>query len=265
MKALGENHLRISRLSKSYRAGGERIHVIDDVDLSIARGEFVSLLGPSGCGKTTLLRLIGGLIEPDAGEVWIDGRSPSAAQADREFGFVFQEPALLPWRSVAANVRLPMDVAGENGADGDRRVRELLEIVGLERFADYYPHQLSGGMSQRAALARALAVGASALLMDEPFGALDEITRASMRYELLRIWEADKKTVVFVTHSIAEALALSDRVVALSRLPARVVEVVDVGLPRPRSRGVERTPEFLERSELLHDLLERNAGTSERR
>ena len=260
MKTSGESHLSVSRLSKSYRAGGERIHVIDDVDLDIARGEFISLLGPSGCGKTTLLRLIGGLIEPDAGDVDIDGRPPRLAQADREFAFVFQEPALLPWRSVAANVRLPLDAGGADGQGSADRVEDLLKIVGLERFADYYPHQLSGGMSQRAALARALAVGASVLLMDEPFGALDEITRASMRYELLRIWEADKKTVVFVTHSIAEALALSDRVVVLSRLPARVVDVVDVGLPRPRSRRVEREPEFLQRSEILHDLLEQHSG-----
>ena len=257
---MSKNHLSVSRLSKSYRAGDERIRVIDDVDLQIARGEFVSLLGPSGCGKTTLLRLIGGLIESDAGDVSIDGRPPRSARADREFGFVFQEPALLPWRSVAANVRLPLDAGGEDGRGSDDRVQDLLRVVGLERFADYYPHQLSGGMSQRAALARALAVGASVLLMDEPFGALDEITRASMRYELLRIWEADKKTVVFVTHSIAEALALSDRVVVLSRLPARVVDVVDVGLPRPRSRHIERDPEFLQRSELLHDLLEQHSA-----
>ena len=198
-------HIQVIDLSKSFDDGAERLTALDGVSLSVARGEFVTLLGPSGCGKTTLLRLIGGLTEPTSGEIRITGRTPAEAQARKELGFVFQEPSLLPWRTVSRNVRLPLEVNRNNGSSSHPEVDDLLRLVGLERYAGFYPNQLSGGMQQRVALARALAVGASLMLMDEPFGALDEITRESMRYELLRVWEADRKTVVFVTHSIAEA------------------------------------------------------------
>ena len=248
-------HMQASGLHKSFDTGNSRIHVVDDVTLEVAHGEFVSLIGPSGCGKSTLLRLIAGLIEPDSGVITIAGRTPEQAQADREIGYVLQEPALLPWRSVAANIRLPLDVDRRSDAGRRANVDDLLEMVGLAGFADYYPHQLSGGMQQRTALARAIAVGASLFLMDEPFSALDEITRASMRYELLRIWEADRKTVVFVTHSIAEAVALSDRVAVMSARPGRIVSVLDIDLPRPRSSEMEREPDFLEYTSRLHDLL----------
>ena len=242
-------------MSKSFDDGSERLTALDGVSLNVAHGEFVTLLGPSGCGKTTLLRLIGGLTEPTSGDIRIAGRTPTEAQARKELGFVFQEPSLLPWRTVSRNVRLPLEVNRRNDSGNQSHVGDLLRLVGLERYAGYYPNQLSGGMLQRVALARALAVGASLLLMDEPFGALDEITRESMRYELLRVWEADRKTVVFVTHSIAEAVTLSDRVVALSSQPGRVSEVVHIDLPRPRRRSMEREPEFLRYSGLLHDLL----------
>ncbi|MCE2458587.1 MAG: ABC transporter ATP-binding protein [Dehalococcoidia bacterium] len=290
-------HLHASGVHKSFDTGDGRIHVVDDVTLEVAHGEFISLLGPSGCGKSTLLRLVAGLVEPDSGIITIDGMTPEAAQADREIGYVLQEPALLPWRTVAANIRLPLDVdrrpksllpwwekvrmrgsrsniftltsilsrqgrGGHNEPTPERRpeVDDLLTMVGLDGFADYYPHQLSGGMQQRTALARAIAVGASLFLMDEPFGALDEITRASMRYELLRIWEADRKTVVFVTHSIAEAVALSDRVAVMSARPGRIVSVIDIDLPRPRSSEMEREPDFLAYTSRIHDLLAQRQG-----
>ena len=248
-------HVRISDVHKRFDGGANGGYALLGVELEIERGEFVCVIGPSGCGKSTLLRLIGGLLEPTSGEIRIDGRAPAEAQADKAFGFVFQEPSLLPWRTVADNVRLPLEVNRRNNPSEGYSVGELLELVGLDTYAGYYPSQLSGGMQQRAALARALASGASLLLMDEPFGALDEITRAAMGYELLRIWDADQKSVVFVTHSISEAVKLSDRVVALSSGPGRVSGVVDIGLPRPRSREMEREPEFLRYSETLHDLL----------
>ena len=304
MSSQAQPHLSASGLHKSFDTGDGRIHVVDDVTLEVAHGEFISLLGPSGCGKSTLLRLIAGLVGPDSGVITIDGRTPEQARADREIGYVLQEPALLPWRTVAANIRLPLDVdrrpksllawrkkvracsgpdpgmrgsrsnsftltsilsrQGRGGSDEPTLARhpevdDLLEMVGLDGFADYYPHQLSGGMQQRTALARAIAVGASLFLMDEPFGALDEITRASMRYELLRIWEADKKTVVFVTHSIAEAVALSDRVAVMSARPGRIASIIDIDLPRPRSSEMEREADFLAYTSRIHDLLAQRA------
>ncbi len=255
MTASAQPHLQAIELYKSFDTASGPIRVVDNVTLEVAHGEFISLLGPSGCGKSTLLRLIAGLMEPDSGVITIDGQTPAQAQAERAIGYVLQEPALLPWRSVYANIRLPLDVSRRAGGENRANVEDLLEMVGLAGFADYYPHQLSGGMQQRTALARAIAVGASLFLMDEPFGALDEITRASMRYELLRIWEADKKTVVFVTHSLAEAVALSDRVAVMSNRPGRIVSIVDIDLPRPRSSDMEREPDFLAYTSRLHDLL----------
>ena len=248
-------HVSISGVYKRFDSGADGRDVLQDVGLEIARGEFLCLIGPSGCGKSTLLRLIGGLTEPTSGEIQIDDRTPAEAQADKALGFVFQEPSLMPWRTVTDNVRLPLEVNRRNNPENGHSVAELLSLVGLDRYADYYPSQISGGMLQRVALARSLASGASLLLMDEPFGALDEITRAAMGYELLRIWNADKKSVVFVTHSISEAVTLSDRVAVLSSRPGRIIEVVEIGLSRPRSRSMERKPEFLRYSEMLHDLL----------
>jgi NitT/TauT family transport system ATP-binding protein len=227
-----------------------------DINLSIGRGEFVSVIGPSGSGKSTLLRVIAGLLRPTAGRVLIDGSPPREAQREKKLGFVFQDASLLPWRNVLDNVRLPLEVnrhAGEADAD------ELIDLVGLREFRHYYPQQLSGGMQQRVAIARALITTPSLLLMDEPFGALDEITRGAMRLELLRIWrargEASPTTVVFVTHSIPEALLLSDRVVVLSRQPGRITAVMDVDLPRPRAEGMEYAPEFAAMAHRLRALL----------
>ena len=229
--------------------------MLQNINLDVAHGEFLCLIGPSGCGKSTLIRLVGGLIEPTCGEIRIDGMTPSEAQANKMIGYVFQDPSLLPWRSVTDNIRLPLEVNRRNNPKNVHSVSELLNLVGLDDYADYYPSQLSGGMLQRVALARALVSGASLLMMDEPFGALDEITRAAMGYELLRIWNADKKSVVFITHSISEAVTLSDRVAVMSSGPGRIVEVVEINLPRPRARSMERNPAFRRYSEWLHDLL----------
>ncbi len=212
---------------------------LENVSLDFPTGELVALLGPSGCGKTTLLRAIGGLIAPETGEVGVLGLAPEEAQRRRTFGLVSQDSGLLPWRSVEANVRLPLEVTGATGDVG-----ALLRRVGIEEFARYQPRQLSGGMRQRVALARALVHGPRVLLMDEPFGALDELSREAMRLELLRLWEAERTTVIFVTHSIREAVLLSDRVIVMSPRPGRIVDDVPVTLPRPRSEAQEATPEF---------------------
>lgn len=246
------HHISLSDVCKRFDDEG---YVLEDINLEIAHGEFLCLIGPSGCGKSTLLRLVGGLIEPTSGDIHIDHLTPAEAQANKAIGFVFQEPSLLPWRTVADNIRLPLEVNRQNNPANALSVSELLHLVGLDGYAHYYPSQVSGGMLQRVALARALASGASLLLMDEPFGALDEITRAAMGYELLRIWNTDKKSVVFVTHSISEAVTLSDRVAVMSRRPGRIIEMVEINLPRPRTRSMERNPAFRRYSEWLHDLL----------
>jgi NitT/TauT family transport system ATP-binding protein len=225
-------------------AGAGRIHTaLESIDLDVRPNEFVSLLGPSGCGKTTLLRIIGGLVPPSGGTVEIDGKPVADALRARKFGFVFQDATLLPWRTVADNAALLLDVTGQR----DRRdvVGSLLETVGLTGFEDHYPAQLSGGMRQRVALARALALSPDILLMDEPFAALDAITRDRMAVELLRIWDGSR-SVVFVTHAIPEAVLLSDRVVVMSARPGRIVADVRIDLPRPRDADVRASPAFLE-------------------
>ena len=249
------HHVSISDVYKSFARDEDGRNVLQNISLEIAHGEFICLIGPSGCGKSTLLRLIGGLLEPTSGSIRIDNLKPAEAQAGKTFGYVFQQPALLPWRTVRDNVRLPLEVNIQNNPENSHSVEELLNLVDLDRYANFYPSQLSGGMLQRVAIARALASGASLLLMDEPFGALDEITRASMAYELLRIWNTDKKSVVFVTHSISEAVTLSDRVAVMSSRPGHIVEMVEINLPRPRTRSMEREPAFRRYSEWLHDLL----------
>jgi NitT/TauT family transport system ATP-binding protein len=241
-----------------FEGRGGPVRALEDVDLDVPRGAFVSIVGRSGCGKSTLLRVLAGLIEPTAGGVALGGRPHRDYLARRRVGFVFQEPGLLPWKSVAENVALPLRVAGGSGAPGGiaARVAELLAAVRLEGFGEAWPAQLSGGMRQRVALARALAPEPEILLMDEPFGALDEFTRREMHEELIRIWEARPLTVVFVTHSLAEALALSDRVVVMSSGPGRVREVMDVARPRPRDRAGLRAPEALAQLARLEELLD---------
>jgi NitT/TauT family transport system ATP-binding protein len=247
-------HVSLNNLSHVFTDGRTPLPAIQDVSLRVPTGQFLSIIGPSGCGKSTLLRIIGGLLRPSTGAALIADETPAVAQKRRDIGFVFQDPALLPWRTVQANVRLPLEI-GSRGSSGF--ANELLDLTGLSDFAGYYPHQLSGGMQQRVALARALAVDPALLLMDEPFGALDEITRSTMRYELLRIWNSTerRRTVLFVTHSIAEALVLSDRVVVMSGRPGRIAADLDVELERPRTQEIERSPAFLDYADHIRSLL----------
>ena len=245
-------HISIHGLTHEYGNGHPRVTALSDIDLDIDEGEFVSIIGPSGCGKTTLLRIVGGLLTPTHGTVRIDGASPDEARRHQLFGAVFQDAALLPWRTAAENVRLSIE---PNVDDRKSEVSDLLDTVGLDGFHDSYPHQLSGGMKQRVALARALAARPRILLMDEPFGSLDEITRTAMGYELLHIWDRRPTTVLFITHSISEAVMLSDRVVVLSPRPGEVVDAVDIKLPRPRTQSVEESLEFAERMVLVRSLL----------
>jgi NitT/TauT family transport system ATP-binding protein len=253
-----EPHVSVQGVDAVYEtAGGSPLVALSGIDLHIERGEFVSILGPSGCGKSTLLRLIGGLQQTTKGNVAIDGRPPHDAQRAKSIGVVFQDPSLLPWLSVVDNIRLPLQVNRKSGFAAFSP-DALIDTVGLAAFRDYFPHQLSGGMQQRVAIARALVTSPELLLMDEPFGALDEITRSDMRYELLRIRRTEKGagcTVVFVTHSIAEAILLSDRVVVLSPRPGRIAGNVDIDLPRPRDEETELSTAFLEHTRHLRSLL----------
>jgi NitT/TauT family transport system ATP-binding protein len=230
------------------------------IDLEVAASEIVTVLGPSGSGKTTLLRIVGGLEEPTSGRVIVDGAGPHRARQDKRIGFVPQSPALFPWRTVAQNARLLLDVNRRRSEARGPTPTELLDHVGLTPFADAYPHELSGGMQQRVALVRAVALGAPLLLMDEPFAALDEITRTDMRHLLTRLCEPLATTVLFVTHSIPESVFLSDRVVVLSSRPGRIVGVEAIDLPRPRHPELEDAPEFFAVETKLRSLLHEGAG-----
>ncbi|KXK49052.1 MAG: ABC transporter ATP-binding protein [Chloroflexota bacterium] len=233
---------------------------LKDIHLDVKRGEFVSLIGPSGCGKSTLLRLIADLLQPTSGEMVINGKTPVQARLDRDYGMVFQAATLYDWRNVGKNVQLPLEIMGIDKAEREKRAAEMLELVELGKFAKHYPWQLSGGMQQRVAIARALAFQPALLLMDEPFGALDEFTRERMNLELLRIWHATQTTVVFVTHSIAEAVFLSSRVVVMSPRPGRITAVLDVDLPYPRNFETRELPRYFELVTHVRELL-RDAHT----
>jgi NitT/TauT family transport system ATP-binding protein len=233
--------VEVRDLTQRFRTADGAMTVLEGIDLEVHASEFVSLLGPSGCGKTTLLRIIGGLVPPTRGQVTVDGDSVQAALSARRFGFVFQDATLLPWRTVADNAALLLDVSGQRARRDE--VAPLLDMVGLAGFEKHYPAQLSGGMRQRVALARALALSPDILLMDEPFAALDAITRDRMGEELLRLWDGSR-AVVFVTHAIGEAVLLSDRVVVMSARPGRVAADVRIDLPRPRDAGVRQSDAF---------------------
>ncbi|MGO1851265.1 ABC transporter ATP-binding protein [Microbacterium sp.] len=221
-------------VSKIFQTASGPMRVVDSVSVDIEAGSFVSVIGPSGCGKTTVVRMVGDLLAPSSGDILIDGLPPAAARAARQFGFVFQRPTLVEWRSVLRNITLPLDVLGWSRKDKEDRGRELLALVGLEDFADHRPDQISGGMQQRVAIARALSYDPGVLIMDEPFGALDLITRDRMGFELLRIHAEAGKTILFVTHSIDEAVLLSDRVLVMGPRPTAVQKFEQVELPRPR-------------------------------
>lgn len=224
----------IKNISKAFGDGAGRVVALHNVSLSIQPGEFVSLIGPSGCGKSTLLRVIGDLIQPSQGEITIKGKSPQQARLDRDYGIVFQAPVLYDWRTVVKNVQLPLEVMKYPRAEWDERAIKMLELVGLDDFRNYYPWQLSGGMQQRVSIARALVFNPSILLMDEPFGALDELTRERLNMELLQIWEKTGTTIIFVTHSIPEAVFLSNRVVVMTPRPGKIEKIIHIDLPRPR-------------------------------
>jgi NitT/TauT family transport system ATP-binding protein len=248
--------LQISHLGKSF---GE-LRALQDINLVVERGDFIAVVGPSGCGKTTFLRIVAGLEPASSGEVNLDGRAVTGPGGDR--GFVFQTDNLLPWRTVFANAIIGREIAGQVGAAERQRTMELLKLVGLEGFESYHPRQLSGGMRQRVNLARALAIDPEILLMDEPFSALDAQTREIMQTELMRIWEAGRKTVLFVTHQIDEAVFLSDRVLVFARRPGRLRESVLIELPRPRSLAIKRTSEFVRYVDHIWRLIEDDVRAS---
>jgi len=237
--------VEITNISKAFNLGSSnQVDALTDINLSIASGEFVSLIGPSGCGKSTLLRLIANLIEPTSGDLVVNGKSAKQARLDQDYGMAFQQSGLFEWRTVAKNIELPLELKGWDKAKRHERALEMLELVKLSDFANHYPWQLSGGMQQRVAIARALAVHPSILLMDEPFGALDEMTREHMQSELLSICRASGTTVVFVTHSIPEAVYLSNRVVVMSPRPGRVTEIVDVSIEGERNDATRDNAAF---------------------
>ena len=237
--------VEVDAVSRVFTSGAARHVALDGVSFAVADGEFVALLGPSGCGKSTLLRLIADVIPPTSGRLTVAGGSPADARRGGLFGFVFQESVLFPWLTALANVELPLRVSRAAHA---RDPRELLELVGQRDFAGYYPHQLSGGMRQRVALARALVTDPRILLMDEPFAALDEMTREAMGGWLLEVWGKTRKTVLFVTHSVPEAVALADRVVVMSPAPGRIEAVLPIALPRPRPPEIKSALPFFEQT-----------------
>jgi NitT/TauT family transport system ATP-binding protein len=250
--------VKLSGVGKEFGQGG--VVAVQEIDLEIGEREFVSLIGPSGCGKSTLLRIIGDLIQPSRGDVTVKGKTAHQARIGRDYGIVFQDAVLFDWRTVAKNISLPLEMMGWDRRRRAERVQELLELVELVGFGDHHPWQLSGGMQQRVSIARALSFDPDLLLMDEPFGALDEMTRERLNLELLRIWEASGSTVVFVTHSIAEAIFLSTRVVVMSARPGRIVGIVDVDLPQPRTADTREEPRFAELIREVRHLLRKGGG-----
>jgi NitT/TauT family transport system ATP-binding protein len=234
-------------IGMTYRAeGGREVKALVGINVKIKKGEFVALLGPSGCGKTTLLRIIGDLLMPTEGSIYIDGGLPKNARLKKKFGMVFQNAVLYDWRTVWKNVRLPLEILKLPKAEAEERIKAVLELVGLTRFRNHYPHQLSGGMQQRVSIARAFAIDPEILLMDEPFSALDEFTREKLHEDLLGIWRQTNKTIVFVTHNIAESVFLSDKVFVMSPHPGRLSAEIAIDLPRPRLPEMRNSPHFNE-------------------
>ena len=247
--------IELDDVSLTYASKREDVEALARISLSIEANTFVSFIGPTGCGKSSMLKLVAGLLAPSSGRIRVHGREVAEAVRARSFGFVFQDATLLPWRTVLGNAVLLMQVCGRPPAEREAAARRLLEMVGLAGFLRHYPRELSGGMKQRVAIARALTLDPDILLMDEPFAALDAITRDRMNLDLLRIWSQTRKTVLFVTHGIAEAVFLSDRVLVMSARPGKVVADIPVGLPRPRSLDMVESPEFTTCARQLRELL----------
>jgi NitT/TauT family transport system ATP-binding protein len=240
-------------VSKVFERAG--VTALEEIDLDVGKGEFISLIGPSGCGKSTLLRIVGDIIEPSTGEISVNGKPARRARLDGDYGIVFQAPVLYDWRTVAKNIALPLEMLGWDRARRTQRVREMVELVELSGFENHHPWQLSGGMQQRVSIARAFSFSPALLLMDEPFGALDEMTRERLNLELLRVWAETESTVIFVTHSISEAVFLSTRVVVMSPRPGRVSGIVDIDLPQPRTAETREEPRFFELVTQVRELL----------
>jgi len=255
--------VQLRGVGKTFALGDDSTVALNDINLDIGRGEFVSLIGPSGCGKSTLLRTIGDLIEPSEGSVQVNAKPAKRARLDREYGMVFQAPVLFDWRTVEENVQLPLELFGQDRATRTQRAGEMLELVGLADFARHHPYQLSGGMQQRVAIARALAFSPDLLLMDEPFGALDEMTRERMNSELLAIWARTGITVVFVTHSIPEAVFLSSRVAVMSARPGRITHLLEVDLERPRGLATRESPRYFELITTVREALRTGEGRAD--
>lgn len=233
-------------LSLTFETNDGPVHALKDVNLDIEQGDFVSFIGPSGCGKTTFLRVMADLEQPTAGTISVNGVSPEEARRARAYGYVFQAAGLYPWRTIGGNIKLPLEIMGYSKADMAQRVEQVLELVELSGFEKKFPWQLSGGMQQRASIARALAFDADILLMDEPFGALDEIVRDHLNEQLLHLWDRTNKTIAFVTHSIPEAVYLSTKIVVMSPRPGRITDVIESTLPRERPLEIRDSPEFIE-------------------
>ena len=247
-------------LGLSFQTGDGPVQALKDVSLTIGKGEFVSFIGPSGCGKTTLLRAIAALERPTSGTLTVNGMTPDAARQARAYGYVFQAAGLYPWRTIAGNVRLPLEIMGFSRAEMATRVRKVLSLVELDGFGAKFPWQLSGGMQQRASIARALAFDADILLMDEPFGALDEIVRDYLNEQLLALWKRTGKTICFVTHSIPEAVYLSTKIVVMSPRPGRITDVIESTLPRDRPLEIRDSPEFIAIAARVRDGLRAGHG-----
>jgi NitT/TauT family transport system ATP-binding protein len=245
--------ISIKDLSLTFETNDGPVHALADIGLEINAGDFVSFIGPSGCGKTTLLRVIADLETPTMGEISVNGVTPHEARLNRAYGYVFQAAALYPWRTIARNVALPLEVMGLTKAERDERVKRNMELVNLTGFEKKFPWQLSGGMQQRASIARALAVEPDLLLMDEPFGALDEIVRDHLNEQLLQLWDKTHKTVVFVTHTKPEAVFLSTKIVVMSPRPGRIHDVIESNFPRDRKLDIRETPEFLKIAHRVRD------------
>ena len=243
--AAAETVIAARGLDLTFQTADGPVQALSQVDLDIGKGEFVSFIGPSGCGKTTFLRVVAGLEHPTGGAITVNGMSPDAARQARSYGYVFQAAGLYPWRTIAGNIKLPLEIMGFSKAEQEDRAARVLKLVELDGFGGKYPWQLSGGMQQRASIARALSFDAEILLMDEPFGALDEIVRDRLNEELLRLWGATGKTVGFVTHSIPEAVYLSTKIVVMSPRPGRITDVIESDLPTERPLDIRDTPEFL--------------------